>query len=67
VVDLYVNKRGGIARDIKRIRALVQRFQGRRDILSLSDFERNDLKANRVGRCLNILHLQHAGGTTHID
>ena len=37
-----------------------------RNILCSSDFEGGDLKADRAGRRLNVVHLQHAGGITDV-
>ena len=56
----------GSATDIKRIRAALERLEGGRDILGSPDFECDDFKAERAGRCLNLAHLQHGGGIADI-
>ena len=56
----------GSPTDIKCLRAALERLEGRRDILRSPDFERDDLEAERAGRCLDLAHLQHGGGIVDI-
>jgi hypothetical protein len=59
-----VHKRLG--HDIKCIGTALERIDGGRDILRSSDFRCDNVKAERAGRCLNFIHLQHADGTDDI-
>ena len=55
-----------VGHDIKCVGAALERLEGGRDILRSPDFECDDLKAERAGRCLNLAHLQHGGGIADI-
>src|SRR5262245_39233077 len=52
--------------DIKRLRAIFESFEGRRDILGALDFKGDDFEAKRAGRCLNLAHFGHGRGVANI-
>ena len=60
-------RRERVATHIKRLRAALERVEGGRDILRLSDFELGDnVEAELVGRDLNLIHIQHGSGIADI-
>ena len=55
-----------VASDIKRLRAALERLERGHDVFRATDFERDDIEAERVGRCLNLAHLLYDDGITDI-
>src|SRR6266566_354171 len=49
-----------LGHDIKCICAALERLDGGCNILRSSNFERSDIEAERVDRCLHLTHLEHA-------
>ena len=49
-----------LGHDIKCIDTALERLDGGRDILRLSDFSCNDLEAECAGRSLNLTHFEYA-------
>jgi hypothetical protein len=58
--------RDRIDNDIKCECGTLEGLQGGRDFLRSPDFEPDDFKAERVGRCLHLAHLQHVAGIVDI-
>src|SRR5262249_17422127 len=52
--------------DIKCVCTAIERLEGGYDVFASLDFCCNDLEAERAGRCLDLAHIQHNGGTTDI-
>ena len=63
-VRLRVHER--VRTNIKCIRAVLERREGRCDILRSPDFGRSDLKAEHAGCRLDLAHFQHGGGIADI-
>ena len=53
--------------DIKCIRATFEPFEGGRDVFRSPDFERDDRKGERTGRCLDLTHLLHGCSIAAIE
>ena len=52
--------------DIKRLDATLERLESGRDVFGSSDFDWDNLNAERAGRGRNLAHLQHGAGTADI-
>ena len=55
-----------ITSNVKCVRAALERLESGRDVLRTSDFGCRDLEAERMGRCLNLAHVQHGAGIADI-
>src|SRR5215831_149321 len=61
-----INVQERIGSNIKRLRAVFESLEGRRDILGALDFKGNDFEAKCAGGCLNLAHFDTGGGVANI-
>src|SRR5215472_11526132 len=56
-----------VLRRTRRVDPTLESRERGREILGSPDFERGDVEAEGLGRCLNLAHLQDGGGRAGID
>src|SRR3954470_14609211 len=62
-----VGKYEWVGTDIKCVRLALEGVEGGRDVLRSPYFRCHDLKTERAGLCMNLLHIQHGSGGIDIE